>query len=170
MKRQFGHGEALPIGYGALGGFFGVDVRCAVGVVLFFEWVVDGAAAVQVAAYYGPIGFSDVLVLELLSKQAGGVWVEGEQERAGGGAVETVDGVNVLPDLVAQGLQHEAGFLGGNGAAVYQHPGGFVYGDAGFVAVEDVEHIGRKKIPLRNKGCESTSFGVEVYEKLQFVF
>ena len=92
----------------------------------------------QISAHDCPVGFACGFLFKLLRQQAGGFGVEGKQEDAGCGAVEAVGGIDVLSDLVAQGLHDELCFVAVEPASVDEHSGGFVDGDGAAVAVEDV--------------------------------
>ena len=138
LEGQFGARKAAVSGLGFLEGGFGLGFGDFVG--LIFEGVVDESVVGQISAHDCPVGFACGFLFELLRQQAGGFGVEGKQEDAGCGAVEAVGGINVLSDLVAQGLHDELCFVAVEPASVDEHSGGFVDGDGAAVAVEDVEH------------------------------
>lgn len=97
------------------------------------------------ASREGDVAFLDVLLCEGLLEKAGSVGVEGKEEGAAGGAIEAVDGVDVLADLVACTLK-------GKGVALVPttvdgEAGGLVDGDEILVLKEDLErgqfaHVG----------------------------
>ena len=138
LEGQFGACKAAVSGLGFLEGGFGLGFGDFVG--LIFEGVVDESVVGQISAHDCPVGFACGFLFELLRQQAGGFGVEGKQEDAGCGAVEAVGGIDVLSDLVAQGLHDELCFVAVEPASVDEHSGGFVDGDGAAVAVEDFEH------------------------------
>ena len=138
LEGQFGARKAAVSGLGFLEGGFGLGFGDFVG--LIFEGVVDESVVGQISAHDCPVGFACGFLFELLRQQAGGFGVEGKQEDAGCGAVEAVGGIDVLSDLVAQGLHDELCFVAVEPASVDEHSGGFVDSDDAAVAVEDVEH------------------------------
>src|SRR5690606_1022175 len=72
-----------------------------------------------------------------LAQQAGGLRVAGEQQQAGGGAVQAVHGVDVVAAVQLAGvLQGELGFVFVDGAAVYQQTRGLVHGQQPVVPVQ----------------------------------
>lgn len=138
LEGQFGARKAAVSGLGFLEGGFGLGFGDFVG--LIFEGVVDESVVGQISAHDCPVGFACGFLFELLRQQAGGFGVKGKQEDAGCGAVEAVGGIDVLSDLVAQGLHDELCFVAVEPASVDKHSGGFVDSDDAAVAVEDVEH------------------------------
>ena len=134
---QFHGGKAAIAGERGLGFGRGVGSAELVVVVLPRQRVVDGANLVRVAAHDGEVGLVDLLRLELLAELAGDVAVEGEEQHAGGAAIEPMGRVNVLADLVAHDLHGEARFVAVEFAAVDEQARGLVHGDQRFVAVED---------------------------------
>ena len=143
LEGQFGARKAVVSGLSVLEGGFGLGFGDFVG--LIFEGVVDESVVGQVSAHDCPVGFVCVFLFELLRQQAGGFGVEGKQEDAGCGAVEAVDGVDVLSDLVAQRLHGEDGFAAVQPRTVDEHSCGLVDGNGAAVAVDDVEH-GKKTV------------------------
>ena len=138
LEGQFGARKTAVLGLGFLEGGFGLGFGDFVG--LIFEGVVDESVVRQISAHDCPIGFACGFLFELLCQQAGGFGVEGKQEDAGCRAVEAVGGINVLSDLVAQGLHDELCFVAVEPASVDEHSGRFVDGDGAAVAVENFEH------------------------------
>ena len=154
LEGQFGARKAAVSGLSVLEGGFGLGFGDFVG--LIFEGVVDESVVGQISAHDCPVGFACGFLFELLRQQAGGFGVEGKQEDAGCGAVEAVGGIDVLSDLVAQGLHDELCFVAVEPASVDEHSGGFVDGGGGAVAGEDVGDGGEGG---QNGDCDTSGAG-----------
>ena len=75
--------------------------------------------------------------LELRGEAGADRRVEGEEQHAGGAAVEPVRGPDPAADLVAQDLDGEAGFVAVDFRTMDEQAGRFVDDDDVLVAVED---------------------------------
>ena len=131
--RQLDRGQAPEAGEGALG--FCDFQAAAVVVVLARQGMVDRAGFGRPAAHDGNIGLMHGTGFELDAETARGFGIEGEQQQAGGAAVEAMHGLDAAADLVAQQLHREARFVAVQVAAMHQQAGRLVDGDQVFVAI-----------------------------------
>ncbi len=70
----------------------------------FLQWIVDVSRIFGVSAHHSKVDLLDLSVFKQGAHAAGSLTGEGEQNHAGGGAVQAVDGVDPLANLVAQSL------------------------------------------------------------------
>ena len=117
---QLGRGQPAEAGDGVLRFAGGLRRAEFVGVELAGQRMVYEAFRRGVAAHNGEIGLCHLLRLELRGEAAADVTIEGEEEYAGGAAVEPVNGMYVPAELVAQNLHGEAGFVAVEAGTMHQ--------------------------------------------------
>lgn len=88
--------------------------------VFFFQWIVNGAGIIGMAAHNGQVGFADFSIGKRFLHGRLCVFIQGEKQYASGFPVETVHGINVLSDLISEHLHGKSGSVGGNRTAVHQ--------------------------------------------------
>ena len=91
------------------------------------------------AAHHGEVFLVGFVLQKRLGQSACGRGVQAHHEDAAGAFVETVHGVDMLAELIAHGLDHEAGFACVQPGAVDQPAGGLVDRDHVFIAPDQVE-------------------------------
>ena len=124
MARVAGLGQVQP---GQAGdGRVGVLGRRIGWGVVGAQWVVDLCALGRPAAHQGQVLLAHGMRGKGPGQGARGGRVQAHDEHAAGALVQAVHGVDMLADLVAQGLHHEARLAGVQPRAVHQPAGGLV--------------------------------------------
>ena len=118
--RDFDGGKSAVSGNGVLCFIGGAGGPKFVIVKLARQRMVDDAKGFGIAAHDGEIGFVDLLRFEAIAEDATDRAVEREEQYTGGAAVEAMDGMDVLADLVAHDLHGKACFVAIEYGAVHE--------------------------------------------------
>ncbi|MNT16771.1 hypothetical protein D3C72_1518880 [compost metagenome] len=103
--------------------------------------------------HQGQVAFVDLVVFKLRAGAAGGFGVQGQQQHAAGAFVQPVQRVDMLADLVAQGLHDEARLARVQPRAVHQPARWLVDGNQVLVLPQHGQRAALG-MPVRNSGVD----------------
>ena len=92
------------------------------------------------AAHYRMIDFGGRIVGKLMDNVANGRLIERENKDARSGAIEPMNRVEILADLLAQFLQNDLLIVGIEHGAVHKITGGFGDRNERIIVVENLKH------------------------------